>query len=83
MPTEGRAKRRRERSPSPHYNSWKACDEDNDYLKLIAGTSSHNKECHENMEEAEAVAGQQTSTQKEAEGDHMMSDTSTHLSADK
>ena len=58
MPTEGRAKRRRERSPSPHYNSWKAHDEDNDYLKPIAGTSSRDEEHHENMEEAKAVAGQ-------------------------
>ena len=57
MPTEGRAKRRRERSPSPHYNSWKARDEDDDYLELITGTLSCNEEHCENMEEAEAVAG--------------------------
>ena len=83
MPTEGKAKRRRERSPSPHYHSWKAHDEDDDYLEPIAGTSSRDEERRENMEEAEAVAGRRTSTQKEAKGDHVMSDTSAHLSADE
>ena len=73
MPREKRTKWKRgpERNVSPEGNYWRGRDDDSSQ-EQSTGPSSCQDAHHKYLEEAEDIAHNPTSTEKEIEGDHVM-----------